>query len=219
MVASSFSAMKILLASGNAKKLNELRSILDAYSLPVQVLSPTDLELNPDDLRDADEKPISIEETGTTFAENALIKAQGFHRACGIPCVSDDSGLSVEALNGEPGVYSARYGGSGLNDSQRNDLLLQKLEAMKEPGQRKAYFSCVLCLVGFPGQKPQYFEGRVDGHIARTPAGEGGFGYDPVFIEESTGQCFAEISPETKASLSHRGQALKSLALFLKKKL
>ena len=211
--------IKILLASGNAKKLSELRAILDAYSLPVQVLSPAGLELNPDDLRDSENKPISLEETGSTFAENALIKAMGFFRACGIPCISDDSGICVDALNGEPGVYSARYGGPGLDDGQRNQLLLKNLEPYPEPEQRKAHFACVLCLVGYPGQAPLYFEGRVDGYIGLSSSGDGGFGYDPVFIENSTGEYFATMSPDRKAALSHRGKALKALAAYLQRNL
>lgn len=205
----------LLLASGNKKKLLELRGIFDQFNLPTRVLSPEDLSLNPEDLRRPDGASISIEETGSTFAENALIKARGFYQASGIPALSDDSGLCVDALNGDPGIYSARYGGPDLNDPGRNALLLKNLEGLWDPEQRKAHFLCVLCLVQ-EGQDPLYFEGRVDGWIAPSPGGDQGFGYDPVFIEDSTGERFAELDPARKAELSHRGKAMRKLAAYLK---
>ena len=206
--------LKILLASGNKKKLGELRNILEDFQLPVQVVSPAELGLSLDDLKDADGRPISLEEDGDTFAANALIKAEGLFRATGLPCLSDDSGLCVDALNGEPGVFSARYGGEGLTDEERNSLLLENLSSF-DVEQRTARFKCVVCFVQ-PDQEPRYFQGEVEGSIAFAPSGSAGFGYDPVFIESSTGQCFAELSSAAKAELSHRGQALRSFARYLR---
>ncbi|MCB1139187.1 MAG: non-canonical purine NTP pyrophosphatase [Leptospiraceae bacterium] len=232
---------ELLLASGNKKKLQELQRIFEDFALPVKVLSPADLSLNPDALQRRDGRPISVEETGATFQENARIKSLGFFQAAGIPCLSDDSGLCVDALNGEPGVYSARYGGPDLDDAGRNGLLLSNLASLrrttgsaKEEGGisdaiqsaleedrmwRAAHFVCVLCLTLSEDTEPFFFEGKVDGWIADAPSGSGGFGYDPIFIESSTGQCFAELSPEEKAGLSHRGKAMRSLARYLKENL
>ena len=207
--------LQILLASGNPKKLIELQNILERYSLPIRVLAPADLNLDPDHLKTEDGESISLEENGSSFAENAFIKASGFHRVTGLPCLSDDSGLCVDALNGDPGIYSARYGGAELSDPERNLLLLENLNQFQDPVSRKAHFACVLCLVGFEKEGPQYFEGTVQGHIATESAGQGGFGYDPVFIEESTGEYFAKMSPEQKSLLSHRGKAMHALAAFL----
>ncbi|MCB1170755.1 MAG: RdgB/HAM1 family non-canonical purine NTP pyrophosphatase [Leptospiraceae bacterium] len=232
---------ELLLASGNKKKLQELQSIFADFRLPVQILSPADLSLDPDALQSPDGKRISIEETGTTFQENARIKSLGFFQATGIPCLSDDSGLCVDALGGEPGVYSARYGGSELDDAGRNALLLKNLAALDPPRgragdvaevrpqvpsdleqqrhRRAAHFVCVLCLVLSGDSEPLFFEGKVDGWIAEAPSGSGGFGYDPIFIEASTKQCFAELSPQEKAALSHRGKAMRNLARYLKENL
>lgn len=208
----AFPGNRLLLASGNAGKLRELQSILADFA--IQLDSPQDLGLNPASLCDPDGQPISIEETGSTFRENAQIKALGFFRASTIPSLSDDSGLCVDALKGAPGVQSARFGGEGLSDADRNELLLRKLQPYPEVEQRKAQFVCVLCLCMGPGQF-FFFEGRVEGFIAGAPQGQGGFGYDPVFIEESTGKCFGTMSPVEKASLSHRGRALRRLSAFL----
>ena len=196
--------MKFVLASNNAKKLTEMAAILGA--LGVEVVSPRDLGIH-----------IEVEETGTTFAENAMLKAKAICAASGLPAIADDSGLCVDALNGGPGVYSARYGGEGLDDVGRYRLLL---ESMRGQTTRAAHFACAIACA-FPDGKTLTAEGRCDGTIAFAPMGEGGFGYDPVFFVPEYRKTFGQLTAEEKSTISHRGRALTDfvakLETFLKK--
>lgn len=196
--------MKFVLATNNAKKLEEMRAILS--TLGVEVVSPRDLGIH-----------IEVEETGTTFAENAMLKAKAICEAAQLPAIADDSGLCVDALNGGPGVYSARYGGEGLDDVGRYRLLL---ESMRGQTTRAAHFACAIACA-FPDGKTLTAEGRCDGTIAFAPMGEGGFGYDPVFFVPEYRKTFGQLTAEEKSAISHRGRALKDfvarLETFLKK--
>lgn len=186
--------MRILIATNNAHKVKEITDIF--ADTAIEVISPRDMGLN-----------LDVEENGTTFAENAMKKAVGFCEASGEICVADDSGLTVEALNGEPGVYSARYGGEGLDDKARTALLLHN---MSEVENRKAAFVCSIAMV-FPDGRTVMAQGRCDGRIAYAPSGENGFGYDPVFVPDGYDKTFAELSESEKNGISHRGRALAEL--------
>ena len=153
------------------------------------------------------------EETGQTYAENALAKARAAAGFTGELSLGDDSGLEVDALGGEPGLYTARFGGAGLDDRGRWALLLDRLRGV-ELAQRTARFRCVVALAG-PGRAEQVVEGVAEGVIATAPRGSGGFGYDPVFFYPPLGRTFAEISDEEKARVSHRGRALAALRRLL----
>ena len=186
---------KFVLATHNPGKLREMSAIL--AELGVEVVSPAALGI-----------PVDVEETGTTFLENALLKAKAICRAANLPAIADDSGLCVDALNGAPGVYSARYGGEGLDDRGRCMLLLN---SMRGATTRAAHFSCAVACV-FPNGDTLTAEGRCDGFIAYAPLGDGGFGYDPVFLLPGTGKTFGQLSQEEKSAVSHRGKALKEFA-------
>ena len=187
--------MKFVLATHNPGKLREMGEIL--RDLGVEVVSPAALGI-----------PVDVEETGTTFLENALLKAKAICRAANLPAIADDSGLCVDALNGAPGVYSARYGGEGLDDRGRCMLLLN---SMRGATTRAAHCSCAVACV-FPNGDTLTAEGRCDGSIAYAPLGDGGFGYDPVFLLPGTGKTFGQLSQEEKSAVSHRGKALKEFA-------
>ena len=188
--------MKVVMASNNAHKIAELRAILSAYGLDVVSQREAGVHVEP-------------EETGTTFEENSRIKAVAVMQACGLPAVADDSGLMVDALNGEPGVYSARYGGpDSISDTDRIDYLLKKLENVPE-GKRTAKFVSVITLVT-PDGKEIVARGECPGHILFERHGNGGFGYDPVFFAEDAGCTFAELAPEQKNQVSHRARALRA---------
>ena len=187
--------MRFVLATHNPGKLREMGEIL--RDLGVEVVSPAALGI-----------PVDVEETGTTFLENALLKAKAICRAANLPAIADDSGLCVDALNGAPGVYSARYGGEGLDDRGRCMLLLN---SMRGATTRAAHFSCAVACV-FPNGDILTAEGRCDGSIAYAPLGDGGFGYDPVFLLPGTGKTFGQLSQEEKSAVSHRGKALKEFA-------
>ena len=187
--------MKFVLATHNPGKLREMGGILK--DLGVEVVSPAALGI-----------PVDVEETGTTFLENALLKAKAICRAANLPAIADDSGLCVDALNGAPGVYSARYGGEGLDDRGRCMLLLN---SMRGATTRAAHFSCAVACV-FPNGDTLTAEGRCDGSIAYAPLGDDGFGYDPVFLLPGTGKTFGQLSQEEKSAVSHRGKALKEFA-------
>ena len=180
---------KLVLASHNQGKIDELSQMLAPYG--VKILSARDLKL-PD-----------VEETGETFAENAALKAETISEYTGMPCLADDSGLCVDALDGRPGVYSARYA------ADKNDRINKLIGELRESGKAdwSAHFSCVLALK-IPHQKTKFFEGRVDGKIIETRRGSEGFGYDPVFVPDGYERTFAEMSKEEKAKISHRGKAL-----------
>ena len=187
--------MRFVLATHNPGKLQEMGEIL--RDLGVEVVSPAALGI-----------PVDVEETGTTFLENALLKAKAICRAANLPAIADDSGLCVDALNGAPGVYSARYGGEGLDDRGRCMLLLN---SMRGATTRAAHFSCAVACV-FPNGDTLTAEGRCDGSIAYAPLGDDGFGYDPVFLLPGTGKTFGQLSQEEKSAVSHRGKALKEFA-------
>ena len=183
--------MKFVLATHNPGKLKEMSSILSG--LGVEVASPAQLGLT-----------VDVEETGATFAENAMLKARAVCAAAGLPAIADDSGLCVDALNGGPGVYSARYGGEGLDDRGRYLLLLS---SMRGQTTRAAHFACAIACA-FPNGDTLTAQGRCDGAIAFAPRGEGGFGYDPVFLVPEKGRTFGQLTAEEKAEISHRGKAL-----------
>ncbi len=188
-------AEKFVLATHNPGKLAEMKAILSG--LGVEVLSPAEAGVE-----------VDVEETGTTFAENAMLKAKAVCAAAGLPAIADDSGLCVDALNGGPGVYSARYGGEGLDDRKRCLLLLRNLRGQTT---RAAHFTCAVACA-FPNGDALEAEGRCDGAIAFAPLGEGGFGYDPVFLLPEKGKTFGQIGPEEKSAVSHRGKALAAFA-------
>ena len=187
--------MKYVLATHNPGKLKEMGAILARFG--VEVVSPKDLGLT-----------VDVEETGTTFAENAMLKAKAICAAAQLPAIADDSGLCVDALNGGPGVYSARYGGEGLDDRGRYMLLLNN---MRGQTTRAAHFACAIACA-FPNGDTLTAEGRCDGTIAFAPMGEGGFGYDPVFFVPEKAKTFGQLTAEEKSTISHRGKALKSFA-------
>ena len=190
--------MKVVLASHNKKKMAEMKTILSAMG--VEVLSQADVGVD-----------LEPEETGTTFAENAAIKAMAVMQASGLPAIADDSGLCVDALNGAPGVYSARYG--GLDDDVARYRLL--LENLRGAGTRAAHFhTSVVCC--FPNGDVLEAEGDCHGTIAYAPQGENGFGYDPVFFVPEMRKTFGQLTPEEKNAISHRGVALRAFGEKLK---
>jgi XTP/dITP diphosphohydrolase len=190
--------VKILLASRNAKKLAELRRIL-APALPdVEVVGL-------DDVPPYEEVP----ESGATFADNALIKAREGHRRTGLATVADDSGLAVDALNGMPGVFSARWSGRHGNDEANLQLVLDQVRDV--PDERLgAAFLCAVAYVDDAGEI--LTDGRMPGHLVRAPRGENGFGYDPIFVPDGFDRTSAELTVPEKDAISHRGQALRRLA-------
>ena len=196
--------MKLVLASKNAHKLVEMKDILSQLGVEVVLESEAGVD-------------VDVEETGATFEENSLLKARAVMEASGMPAIADDSGLCVDALNGAPGVYSARYGGEGLDDTGRYRLLL---ENMRGQTPRTAKFVSVITCC-FPNGDVLSARGECPGTIAFAPMGEGGFGYDPVFFIPSLKKTFAQLSPEEKNAISHRGNALKAfrekLETYLKK--
>ena len=196
--------MKLVLASKNKKKIVEMNAILN--SLGVEVCSEAEAGVD-----------LDVEETGTTFEENSLLKAKAVMEASGMPAIADDSGLCVDALGGAPGVYSARYGGEGLDDVGRYKLLL---ENMKGQSPRTCRFVSVITCC-FPNGDVLSARGECEGTVAFAPMGEGGFGYDPVFFVPGLKKTFAQLSAEEKNSMSHRGRALEvfkgKLEEYLKK--
>ena len=195
--------MKIIMASNNRNKLRELSEIVPEH----------DFVLPSDEGIDFD-----FDETGSTYLENSLGKALALHKIVGLPVIADDSGLSVPALGGEPGIYSARYGSEGgkkLTDADRNSYLLEKMNGIKD---RKAFFVCSMV---FLVDEYKFFTAQetVEGIITEEPAGENGFGYDPVFYIEQFKRTAAELSPDEKHSVSHRGKAGRVIADIIKKHL
>lgn len=184
--------MKLVLATQNPKKLKEMNEILS--HLGVEVVSEAELGVR-----------IEVEETGETFTDNARLKATAVMQATGLPAVADDSGLCVDALNGAPGVYSARYGGEGLDDQGRYTLLLQNLRGQTT---RAAHFTCAIACA-FPNGDTITAEGQAPGTIAFAPMGDNGFGYDPVFFVPEKAKTFAQLTQAEKAEISHRGKALR----------
>ena len=192
--------MTFIIATHNNKKRDELSRIL----APLGVTAATDRELG----LTLDE----VEETGTTFEENAYLKAAAACAQSGLPAIADDSGLMVDALNGAPGVYSARYAGEDATDADRIAKLLGELEAVPDEARTARFVSAVCCV--FPDGEQLTVRGVCEGTIARAAAGTGGFGYDPVFVT-AAGRTFAELSAGEKDAVSHRGQALRALAQAL----
>ena len=186
--------MKVVLASKNKHKLVEISKITEKFDMELVLQS----ELGVD---------IDVEETGTTFEENSFLKAEAVMKATGLPALADDSGIAVDALNGEPGIYSARYGCDDyLDDWGRLQLLLKNTEHVPD-GQRQAQFVCVITMVTPEGKTIQA-RGEIHGELLRAPVGENGFGYDPIFYYPPFGMSTAEMSPEDKNKVSHRGKAL-----------
>ncbi|TDQ39188.1 XTP/dITP diphosphatase [Aureibacillus halotolerans] len=188
---------KIVIATQNQGKIKEFAALF--ANTPIKVLSLADVNFNED-----------IEETGVTFEENAEIKAEAVMKATGLPAVADDSGLAVDALDGAPGVYSARYAGLEKNDQANNQKLLTALQGET---QRGAVFVCVLALC-VPGEATQFFRGELRGVIAEEEQGTNGFGYDPLFYLPDREKTTAELQPDEKNKLSHRALALQKLAAF-----
>ncbi len=194
--------MKILLASSNKNKALELNQIIPGHN----IILPQQIGINFD-----------FEENGTTFLDNALGKAKALFSQVKIPVIADDSGLCVPALGGEPGVYSARYGSDGnakLTDADRNIFLLKKMEGLTERSDRKAFFVCSIVLV-LDCYRFYVCQETIEGEITFEPRGNCGFGYDPVFFVSKSGKTVAEMSPEEKNSISHRGKAGKAMASLI----
>ncbi|HIR65053.1 MAG TPA: RdgB/HAM1 family non-canonical purine NTP pyrophosphatase [Candidatus Faecousia faecigallinarum] len=189
--------MKVVLASHNPHKLVEIREILQPLGIDVVLESELGVA-------------VEVEETGTTFAENAYLKAKAVMEATGLPALADDSGIAVKALGGAPGIYSARYGGDPtLDDWGRLQLLLQNTAQVPD-GQRQAKFVAAIALV-YPDGRQIAVQGEVHGELLRQPVGEGGFGYDPIFYYPPAGKSFAQLTAEEKNQVSHRARALRSL--------
>ncbi|EMO43503.1 RdgB/HAM1 family non-canonical purine NTP pyrophosphatase [Leptospira santarosai] len=193
---------QIAFATNNQHKVKEVDSIL--FELGIQILTPKDLKIS-----------FNVEETGSTFAENALIKARELFRLTKLPSIADDSGICVSALGGEPGVYSARFGGPGLKDEDRALLLLEK---MKGKSDRRAHYVCVIAFVDETTER--IFEGGCEGIISEEydRVGIYGFGYDPIFIYLPFQKPFSQVPESEKNSVSHRKKALEGLSKFLKMK-
>ncbi len=194
--------MKVVLASKNPHKLVEIRQITDRFGFELVLQSQLGID-------------IDVEETGTTFEENSLLKAKAVMEATGLPAIADDSGIAVDALGGEPGIYSARYGfDESLDDWGRLLLLLKNTEQVPD-GARQAQFVCVITFITPDGTLIQA-RGEAHGELLRVPAGSGGFGYDPIFYYPPFGKTFAEIPAEEKNKVSHRAIALNILNEKLK---
>ena len=186
--------MKFIIASNNKKKLAELERILNP--LGINAVTPKEEGITLDD----------VEENGTTFAENAFLKANAAYLKTGLPAVADDSGLCVDALDGRPGVYTARYGGEGLTDEERYIKLLDEMKNVDDD-KRSAHFTSSICCILPDGSKITA-EGICEGKIGYEPIGKDGFGYDPIFYVPEYGCTTASMSSETKNAISHRGKAL-----------
>jgi len=200
-------SQKVLLATRNQGKIVEFRRILDA-------LAPGEIELvgleEFPDLHDVDE-------TGSTFQENALLKAREMSEATGLPAIADDSGLCVDALNGDPGIFSARWAGEHGNDKANLEKVLDQLKDVPD-AERTAYFICVAALY-LPDGRTHCEEGRFLGSILRSPVGENGFGYDPIFQPDGLTISSAQMSSDEKDAMSHRGKALRAIAPHVMKAL
>ena len=189
--------MELLIATNNAHKVEEFKRLfagrgIDVFSLKEKGIS------------------VEIEENGTTFAENAYIKAKTIYDLVKAPVIADDSGICVDALFGAPGVYSARYGGEGLDDKGRTALLLKNMEGVKD---RSAHFACAICYIDALGKRHDFY-GECQGTIGFSPKGENGFGYDPVFMVGE--KSFSELSGKEKDQISHRGKANEKLLAYMK---
>ncbi len=194
---------EIILASGNKGKVREITSMLTGQNIKIRPQSEFNVS--------------EVEETGLTFVENALIKARHAAKISGLPAIADDSGIEVDALMGAPGIYSARYAGIGATDQENLNQLLQDVSAIDDP-HRTARFQCVLVLLRHENDPtPIICQGTWEGSLLRHSAGDNGFGYDPIFWLEGRQCTSAQLSPEIKDQLSHRGQALRKLVAILEK--
>lgn len=194
--------MKLILASNNKHKLIEFDRILRPLGFEIISLADNNID-------------IEIEETGETFLENSIIKAKAIFDITKLPTIADDSGIEVDYLNKEPGIFSARYGGEGLNDVDRYELILKNLDGV-EKEKRTARYVCAICMILENGEQLHIIE-TCEGSIAFEPSGDGGFGYDPIFLYE--GKSFSSISAQQKDLVSHRGKALRMLSHKLKEKI
>jgi len=193
---------RIVLASNNPGKVREFN----------QLLSDTELEVVPQSAFSVPE----IEETGLTFVENAILKARNAAQHTGLPAIADDSGLEVDALSGAPGIYSARYAGAGASDLDNLEKLLTTLQGVDDD-RRSARFQCLMVYMRHARDPtPRIFQGTWEGSILREPRGSGGFGYDPVFLVPEMNRASAELPPDVKNRLSHRGQAIRQLVASLR---
>ena len=194
--------MKLVVGTNNAGKIRELNELLT--DLPIELSGLNEFENVPD-----------VEETGTTFTENAILKASSYARQTGFWALSDDSGLEVEALGGAPGVFSARYAGENAGDRKRIEKLLSELDAAGDR-ERRARFVCVMALADETGEIKFLAEGVCEGKIAPSPRGLNGFGYDPIFVPEGFTETFGELSSTVKQEISHRSRAIKKIIRFLR---
>ena len=192
--------MKVIAATKNKNKIREFKEILPDFEIISQEEAGIDID---------------VEETGTTFEENSLLKARAIYEKSGIPAIADDSGLEVYALKNAPGVYSARYGGEGLSDEERVELLLKNMKDVPKD-KRGARFVCAITLVS--DDSVITARGECEGEINYAPIGENGFGYDPVFYVEKFDKTTAEMLPEEKNAISHRGKALREFVKKLQEK-
>ena len=193
----------LLIATNNAHKVTELRRILGEAD--VTLVTPADAGIE-----------LDVEETGETFEENARLKARAFCAASGLPSLADDSGIEVDALGGRPGVRSARYGGDGLDDTDRTQLLLDELADV--PEERRACRYRVVLVLARPDGSEEVVDGACEGRAAFAPVGENGFGYDPVFYVPRFGRTMAQLDPAEKDAISHRGQATRRMAAVLRER-
>ena len=194
--------MKLILASNNKNKLKELKEKLSKFD--IEVISQKEAGFD-----------IEVDETGTTFEENAILKAEAIYNEIRKPVLADDSGLEIDALGGQPGIYSHRFAGENATDEDRINKVLTLMKDVEEE-KRTARFKCVGCYIDENGEK-HIFEGCAEGKISNEPYGQNGFGYDPIFICE-LGKSFAEISREEKNKISHRGRMTDKFVKYLEEK-
>lgn len=194
--------MKVVVASGNRGKLAEFARLLGPLGLEAVPQSEFGIE--------------DVDETGLTFVENALLKARHASRASGLPALADDSGLCVDALGGAPGLYSARYAGPGGDAGANIAKLLDALSGRPDHERGACFYACVVLLCTPEDPRPLIAEGSWRGRILDAPRGSGGFGYDPVFLDPASGLSAAELDPDTKARISHRGRAVEALRARLR---
>ncbi|MBI5325964.1 MAG: RdgB/HAM1 family non-canonical purine NTP pyrophosphatase [Ignavibacteriae bacterium] len=196
--------MKLLIGTNNQHKVREIKEILDKEFQGIfEIVTPADVL----------DSSIDIEETGKTLEENAFLKSSEFYSLTNVPSISDDTGLEIEALNGEPGVNSARYSGVHGNDAENRKKVLNLLNGVPEE-KRNARFRTVICY--FDEGKAEFIEGICSGRINEEERGVNGFGYDPIFVPDGFDKTFAEMTSEEKNLLSHRGKAVRNLVEFLK---
>ena len=192
--------MKLIFATGNENKMREIREILAGRGYEILSMKEAGID-------------VDVVEDGKTFAENALIKARAISKIAGELVLADDSGLEIDALGGEPGIYSARYMGHETSYTEKNNNLISRLEGVPDE-KRTARFVCAMAAV-FPDGREETVVGTMEGRIGYEIAGENGFGYDPIFYLPEYGKTSAEISPEEKNDISHRGKALRAIAELL----